>query len=369
MGLFCTFLVFRPNHVSLASSHCAQAGWKAQWMIDPSRRFKFHDMGMSEVSHPSALKDFGRLRDNEEHGSMLVLEGDQTHANNVVSLIGAAATVIEGFPRQGGWPTYSFELREEREDDQEKLFEGIFRKEGFFKMFAHHSELPTATALAARASQDAKTIYAIHKLAMSYETEAVTPWSTHPRYADIFDKHSYEYRSHVGTSIAINLAYSAIEELGLEVRSSFKKPRWVRSDTHEWNPEVLQELQERLRRSGIDPQEKGTWIVRGDQTEVPPHPIRNTLSAFSDGQKVRDIDYSLPDAISACSYLRNYLTAHAFSKDTPLLGPYEVFNTQQVARRLILGKCGLWKVFTEQLEAVRSGSQTVKQERDDGRPK
>ncbi len=73
------------------------------------------------------------------------------------------------------------------------------------------------------------------------------------------------------------------------------------------------------------------------------------LAEHSDGHKVRDVTVSLPDAIHACSYLRNFMTAHAFSSNTPRLGPYEVFNVQSVARRLILSNCKLWNVWTDDL--------------------
>ena len=167
----------------------------------------------------------------------------------------------------------------------------------------------------------------------------------------VFQKHSSEFSSHVGTSIAINLAFSAIQELGLDVKSNSQNPRWLDKEKFIWNPDVLKNLKNRLEDTGIDPDRSIDWVVRGEKSEVDVHPIRDTLTEYSDGAEVRDLELSLPDAINACEYLRNFMTAHAFSSSTPLLGPYEVFNTQQVARFLTLSKCGLWNVWTDELKA------------------
>jgi len=181
--------------------------------------------------------------------------------------------------------------------------------------------------------------------------ESVSPNSMHPRFKQIFEKHSSDYSSHVGTSVAINLAYSAIQELGLDVRASSKNRRWSDNEKFVWNPDVLEKLQTRLKDAGIDPDGTIDWIVRGERSEVEVHPFRDSLAVHSDGGEVRDIKLSLPDAINRCEHLRNSMTAHAFSSSTPLLGPYEVYNTQKVARFLTLSKCGLWNIWTDDLKA------------------
>ena len=209
-------------------------------------------------------------------------------------------------------------------------------------------ERPVGVAVAANAWLDRRTVYAIHKLAKSYEIEAITPWSAHPRYGQIFEKHSGEFSDHVRSSIAINLAFSAIEELNLQINSSREKPRWLDKE-FTWNPPVLMDITSRLEKAGINLDRTVDWIARGDETELAIQPARARFSAYGDGQIVRDIELSLPDAIHACSYLRNFITAHAFGKETPRLGPYEVYNVQQVARFLVLSKCGLFNVWADDL--------------------
>jgi hypothetical protein len=158
-----------------------------------------------------------------------------------------------------------------------------------------------------------------------------------------------DFASHVGTSVAINLAYSTIEELGLGVGASGERPRSLSKETFEWNPEVLEPFKKRLKASGVDPDRTIDWVSRGDRSEVAIYAMLDSPSDYSDGELVRDRKVALPDAINFCEYLRNQMTAHVFSSSTPRLGPYEVYNTQQVARFLTLSKCGLFNVWTEGL--------------------
>lgn len=349
MPEFCSFLVFRPDEIDLIHSICAAANWSTRDIPDPSMRYAFSERGYSELSQASALNDIDVRREGQQGGRLLLLETEQTEADNIIQLVCAANVILGGYPDVKNPPTCGFELSDD-DADRQITFENVFRSDGLFQWFTYCQTLPVAVAIAAEAWQDKKLVYAIHKLAHSYETESVTPWSMQPRYGQVFEKHTDNFASHVGTSVAINLAYSAIQELGLDVKASGKKERWSDKADFVWNPEVLEGLNARLKRAGIDPDRSVDWIVRGEKSEVEIHPIRVCLASYSDGEKVRDLELSLPDAINRCEYLRNFMTAHAFSSaTTPRLGPYEVYNVQQVARLLILTKCNLWNTWTEDL--------------------
>jgi len=350
MPEFCSFFVFRPSEIDLVHSICATASWSTRDISDPSMKYAFFERGgMSELSQPSAIEGIGARREGQQGGRLLLIEAEQTEADNIIQLVSAANLILEGFPLVKHPPTSGFELSDD-EADRQITFENVFRSKFFFQRFTYSETLPVAIAIAAEAWQDKKLIYAIHKLAHSYETECVTPWSLHPQNGQVFEKHTNNFASHVGTSVAINLAYSAIQELGLDVRSSNKNQRWVDNERFVWNESVLRNLNSRLRRACIDPDRSIDWIVRGEKSEVEIHPVRDSLTAYSDGEKVRDLELSLPDAINRCEYLRNFMTAHAFSSaTTPRLGPYEVCNVQQVARFLTLSKCNLWNTWTEDL--------------------
>lgn len=259
---FCSFLVFRPDEIDLIHSNSAAANWSTRDIPDPSMRYAFFERGMSELSQASALTDIGIFRKGQQQGRLLLLETEQADANNVVQLVCAANLILEGFPFIKNQPTAGFELSD-GDADRKITFENLFRRDGFFQWFTYRQTLPVAVAIAAAAWRDKKLVYAIHKLAHSYETESVTPSSMHPRFRQVFQKHSVDFSSHVGTSVAINLAYSAIEELGLGVKASTEKPRSIGQGTFVWNPEVLDPFKERLRRAGIDPERTINWVTRG----------------------------------------------------------------------------------------------------------
>lgn len=348
MSEFCSFLVFRPDEIELIHSIARIANWTTRDIPDPSMRYAFTESGMSEISRASALKDIGIRHEGQQGGRLLLLETSQDEADNIIELICAANLILGGTPSGRSSPTSGFKLSD-NEADRQITFDNVFRSDGFFQWFTYRETLPVAVAIAAEAWRNKKLVYAIHKLARSYKTESVTPWSMHPRFGQVFQKHTTNFSSHVGTSVAINLAYSAIEELDLGVKASRETPRSIGKETFVWNPEVLNPFKQRLRDAGIDPETTIDWVTRGDQTEVNIHQMLGNPSDDSDGVDIRDRQVSLPDAINFCEYLRNKLTAHAFSTDTPNLGPYEVYNVQQVARLLILTKCTLWNTWTEDL--------------------
>lgn len=358
MGEFCSFLVFRPCQTELVKSLCSQAGWEVSFIPDPSRRFRFINRdAWVTCAQASETEEAGVLKDGEKYGELLIIKAEEALANNIIHLIRASSIITKAFADQSVSYLAGFKLPYE-DIERQLILTGILRKDIFFEKFTFCSELPLAVAIAAKAWPNKRSIYAIHKLAESYETECITPRSTHPHYGQIFEKHSNEFKDHVRTSIAINLAFSSIEELDLQIKSSAEKKRWLNSKTFEWNPEVLADIRSRLQRAGISPDITIDWIVRGDKTELEIEPNRGETASKSGGQQVRDLTFSLPDAIHACSYLRNFITAHAFGAKSRRLGPYEVYNTQQVARLLILSTLGFWKVRTRDLEARIDRSST-----------
>tara|TARA_R110002126_G_scaffold218267_3_gene364006 strand:- start:4649 stop:5695 length:1047 start_codon:yes stop_codon:yes gene_type:complete len=344
MPSYCSFLVFRPDEIDLVLSICSGEGLNVSAIPDPSTKYRFTATGTAEISQASALeRDFAG-----ELGRLLILEEDENTTDNFIQLVCASNVVLEGFPDRGTPATCGFQLDGDL-DERETLFENVFRSDGFFQRFIWRESLPSAVALAAHAWGEKKLIYAIHKLAQSYETESVTPHSMRPRYGQAFEKHTDEFASHVGSSIAINLAYSAIEELGLTVQASPKEPRFLPNTPNDWNPKVLEPFLKRLSKSNIEQDATIDWITRGAATELQAFAGIGEASEFSDGGKIRDSKVSLPYAIQFCEYLRNKLTAHSFKEGTSRLGPYEVYNCQNVARFLLLNQCEMFNVWTKDL--------------------
>ena len=348
MTSYCSFLIANPLHCSLIESHAERVGWPISFLPDPSQRFWFHEGGTTIISHSQSLGS--QVVDGIQGQMLLINTAEEAVANNIVQLICAAYDIIEGNPCERVGLRSVFPLPDDTAE-LDSIYDNLFLKHGFFELFVGPSELAVAVATAAKAWSDRSLIYAIHKLSRSYATESITWWSAHPRYGQMFEKHSSFHSAHVGTSIAINLAFSAIEELQLQVKSSAGNKRWLDLKAGQWNPAVLEDLRVRLRVAHIDPDSTMTWIVRGDRSlaETKIAPVLGIPTPYSDGQTVRDVEVTLPDALHICSFIRNYLTAHRFGEASPFLGPYEVHNVQSLARQLILCACGLWRVSTEDL--------------------
>lgn len=347
---YCSFLIANPLHCDLITSITKQAGWTITFVPDPSQRFWFHERGMMVISHPEELSS--EVVDGIPGQLLLIDSVEEAMANNIAQLICAAYDIIEGNPGDRLGIRSVFPLPEDA-TERSGIYDNVFRTRGFFEQFVSPPELPVVVATAAKAWSSNSLIYAIHKLSRSFAAESITWWSAHPRYGQMFEKYSPLYAAHVGTSIAINLAFSAIEELQLQVKSSPSNKRWLDLKAGQWNPDVLEDLRVRLRAAHIDPDTTMNWIVRGDRSldESEIVPALGIPAPYSDGQMVRDVEVTLPDALHICSFIRNYMTAHRFGEASPFLGPYEVHNAQCLARQLILSACSLWGISTVELLA------------------
>jgi hypothetical protein len=215
--------------------------------------------------------------------------------------------------------------------------------EVFRQSFGEYSaqRIPLACRVAALASRRRRHVYAITKYAFSVRLYGVfivdlEPFrSTHLRLSPMPD-------DHVVFANAIVSAYSAIEDLGLEIRASASKPSRVGG---EWNPVVRAELEQRLDDAGVDRSNGFLWTVRGRETAV--HAKRSVQSGktarWSHGLIVRDRFIDMCDAIAYADWLRDCVASHASKGFTPSLSPYDVINVQHLARQLVLSVLGEWR--------------------------
>jgi hypothetical protein len=208
--------------------------------------------------------------------------------------------------------------------------------------WSHSKDVLNACKLANRTSRNRSASYALHKLALSYR-------SSSPNWVDLQPgEWPREFRVqndpiyHVYLANAITLAYSAIEELGLEPRATRDNPSKMPDGT--WNPAVKTNLEARLRGSGIDLSEMAIWTLRGPKTRIERHrPVPHMGKARWSGGHVRDANVRLIDALALASWLRSKTTAHRFSEPARSLTVYDAHNIQSLARRLILERFGFWR--------------------------
>lgn len=189
--------------------------------------------------------------------------------------------------------------------------------------------------------------YAIEKFKLSLKTNSMTPHSANPKYGQMFEHYDLDKSYQTSGAFAIIAAFSVVEELGLEVRSSSKKRRFLDNEKGVWNPSVLNHIEERLNKIGVTKNDTFDWIFRGDKTEVEKD-LKPYFGHDSEWTKlheeVRDKTLTFPEAIHNLSYLRNFIASHKFRKLTQFISPYDIFNAQSLARNLILRSLGLWKI-------------------------
>jgi len=217
------------------------------------------------------------------------------------------------------------------------------------------ADIPEACLIAAKASYNSRYSYALTKYYLSSETYStpivdLDPQNIpHLRLSPFFD-------DHVRFAVSINLAYSAIEELGMQIKATEANPS--RLPNGQWNPDVKQELESRLRRAGVDLAERLLWSARGPTRRIdkrrPPRPQVSASWAFG---WVKDSLVDIIDAISDASWLRSKVATHRFGKLASSLSPYDVANVQHLARRLILESLGFWRHEQRKRRRKRPGGQ------------
>jgi hypothetical protein len=214
------------------------------------------------------------------------------------------------------------------------------------KAFMSMTGLLEACELANRVSRARHLTYALHKLALSYQSSSPHMMDLHPGESPRRFGVQVDPIYHVYVANAVTLAYSAIEELGLEVRASKKNPSKMPDGT--WNPRVKADLEARLRKSGIDISSTAIWTLRGPKTRIETlrPPPSSAKPSWSRG-RVRDVNLHLIDALALASWLRSWTAAHRFSDTARSLTVYDAHNVQSLARRLIMEKFGFWQRWTK----------------------
>jgi hypothetical protein len=226
--------------------------------------------------------------------------------------------------------------------------------------FMSKTGLLGACELANRASRKRSSSYALHKLALSYQSSSPHLMDLHPGESPRRFQVQNDPIYHVYLANAVTLAYSAIEELGLEIRANAKNPSKMPDGT--WNPVVKADIEQRLEKSGINLSDTHLWTLRGSKTRIEkkrPPPSAGKPS-WSRGN-VRDVNVRLIDALALASWLRSTTTTHRFSETARSLTVYDAHNVQSLARHLIMDKSGFWQarikagVTIKKRQPVKSG--------------
>ena len=201
--------------------------------------------------------------------------------------------------------------------------------------------IPRACEIAVKASRSLKYTYALTKYFYSCELFSTPSIELDPFHSPNLKISSFR-EDHVRFATSILVAYSAIEELNLHIKASNENPS--RLENGKWNPDVRNDLENRLKENKINIQEPLLWSIRGPRRSLDKKSRLQAIqpAEYSKGQ-VKDIDVDICDAISESSWLRSKISAHGFSKLASSLSPYDVSNVQHIVRRILLEIFGYWR--------------------------
>jgi hypothetical protein len=320
--------------------------WKLLSIDDPSSRYwQYKDgSGYVELAGNSPHHVTETMVQMKE---VLLVANNKATADNIFSLLHSASLLV--YPdiykiNSTGWLLLT---------DHYKIPD--FKTEFFFKSFTRNEYLYPGVLFLLNSWRDNTLLYAIEKYQVSIELDSFTPHSANPVYGQKFDNFDPSYRYHVVASYAVNCAFSIIEEIGLEIRTSSKKQRFIKNGLiSSWNPVVYQETDDRLKGVGLAASFNFQWIERGDETDVQKDiKPKFGVPVFSDNTVIRDVNIELIEAIHRCSYIRNFISAHKFSELTQFISPYDVYNVQTVSRLLLIHKIGLWSTLLKWRQDIK----------------
>jgi hypothetical protein len=317
-------------------------GIKLDFIIEPSKRY-WESVDGKSCSFSIGERDPKTIRKDEVPLNELLVEApNEQIAEDFISILQGGmllalpdASIIKNF------------IFIQEYDEAQNRF---YLEKKFFSYLKKFEDVPFGCLIAEKATKDNQLVYAIEKYKTSIGLASLDPYSADPQYGQLFNNYDIKREYHTKAAFAIISAFSVIEELGLEIRSSEKKPRFLGKEKGEWNPHVLDDIKKRLSDNNILDDITFNWVYRGAPTKVeedlkPYFGIDSEWTKY--GEAVRDKTLTIPEAIHYASYLRNFIAAHKFNQLTQYISPYDVYNIQNLARKLVLNKLGLWQAMLD----------------------
>lgn len=202
---------------------------------------------------------------------------------------------------------------------------------------------PLACRIAVSASNRLRRQYALAKFRLSCGSASFPSVDLDPSHSETIPRW-HRPEDHVRLAVAIVLAYSVLEELGLEIRASERKRSAVGGG---WNPAVKDDLERRLSKCGVDLSSPVVWSVRGGKSRIEAKKPRHLHAASRRTPwarwSIRDRHVEVVDAIAHASFLRSRVSSHRLKPAwVRMLSAYDVSNVQLLARRLFLEALGFW---------------------------
>jgi hypothetical protein len=250
-------------------------------------------------------------------------------AQQALSLLNCAIWLVNGEPTLAGDNNIAIPF-DKRECSKVFLQDVTINKPSSCCML----DFPLSCLIATKASFFRKYKNALAKFRIASQMHSISLVDMDPSHSR---KHlgvsGYAY-DHVRFAFSIIAAYSVLEELGLEIRASIKKPSIINNN---WNPLVKKDLENRLRKAGIILQKKIAWVRRGKPTKIEKakQPLSQKKCSWARGPYVRDCEIEVIDAINIASFLRSKISSHKLGDLVLSLTSYDVENVRHLAGRLL----------------------------------
>jgi hypothetical protein len=339
MTKFRTHLILNLKHSKLVDTlNFSETNFTLEYLPEPTNCYWEIDKHETYYARgKDFLKDFSDIVEYPQNELIITAENEDI-AENALSLLKGGILLAFPTPNTTLLDLYITEFKDKDSD---------FYK-NHTKYFQKIENVGFGCQVLEKIINNKECSYALEKYKVSLELYSFSPHSADPMYGQVFDHYTYKKQTHTRSAFAIISAFSAIEELGFEIRSSAKNPRFLNPEKGEWNPKVLNNIENRLSNIGIDKTSTFDWIFRGDKTKVekdfkPYFGYDSEWTKYREG--VRDKTLTFPEALHNASYLRNFIASHKFKELTEFISPYDVFNVQSLARKLILESLGMWEIM------------------------
>lgn len=194
---------------------------------------------------------------------ILIKANSWATAQRALNLISASMLLFKGDPSFFGEEN-TLVVHNRMEPKAGSLSRESLLEEIINNRFLCTSNVPVACAIAAKASRKLKYTYGIMKYDFSIGIHSQHVMDLEPFASPHLGVSSFP-EDHIAFAYAIISAYSALEDIGLEIRASAKQPSRIAG---KWNPVVLSDLEKRLRDAGIDLDDPLLWTIRGPKRKL-----------------------------------------------------------------------------------------------------
>ncbi len=287
-------------------------------------RVFFGDSYVKFINHGQNVEDFATSTDKCIFEMRLYT--DNFCVMNILDLINSSYTLLSCNVSMKAEDLRNYVLESQNESS-------VYRTLLMESAFTYGTQWYHASKMASKAYGTPKKEMAILKYHLAH-----TFYSLHPIDFELvnydFDA-AYFPSERLTFAYAIIDCYSILEELNLNIKSG--EPSTI-NEGSEWNPDVLEDLTQRLEKNNISAKGNIPWLNRGRYIR----PFKSNLISsvnlckWSDGKEIRDFEISVVDAISELSFIRDKRASHGVGDRVLELALEDLQNAFFLVRHILI---------------------------------